>query len=84
MIHAGDKYLSSSNEKFDEEKFVKTLKFDHLFVPSTLPEWDAECEKMAKGESYESFFRKRALVIYQSQSEVDQGDALLKLSLIHI
>ena len=46
MIHAGDKYLSSS-ENLNQEKFIELLKTDQNFV-SSMPEWDDECQNVAK------------------------------------
>ena len=45
MIHAGDKYLSSEN--LNQEKFIEMIKTDLNFV-SSMPEWDDECQDVAK------------------------------------
>ena len=47
MIHAGDKYLSSSEKSLNQAKFIELLKTDLNFV-SSMPEWDNECQDVAK------------------------------------
>lgn len=46
MIHAGDKYLSSS--KLSQEDFIELLKKDVFLVNPSLPSWDEECQEMAE------------------------------------
>lgn len=47
LIHAGDKYLSSSQD-LDLTAFVSLLKMDMKMVTPKLPAWDEECQDMGE------------------------------------